>query len=147
MEGEEQGARGWEVSRESHESRERTLEAGFRQVAASGVLLILQERLRCIRLGCDSLAHREMQQMAELAQAAQCYLMLAIEQAGGPSARGECYHGLWPWPTGWKPDRNDPVPNLVKAGALIAAEIDRLQRMKSSQGSTESHPTGKEGAQ
>ena len=27
------------------------------------------------------------------------------------------------------------------------AEIDRLQRMKSSQGSTESHPTGKEGAQ
>ena len=32
----------------------------------------------------------------------------------------------WPWePADWKPD-NDPVRNLVKAGALIAAEIDRL---------------------
>lgn len=33
----------------------------------------------------------------------------------------------WPWaPEAWKPDP-DPVRNLVKAGALIAAEIDRLQ--------------------
>ena len=33
------------------------------------------------------------------------------------------------WPKGWefKPS-DDPVRNLVKAGALIAAEIDRLQR-------------------
>ena len=37
---------------------------------------------------------------------------------------------LWPlrkkW---WKPSR-DPIRNLVKAGALIAAEIDRLQHAK-----------------
>lgn len=34
----------------------------------------------------------------------------------------------WPWEDGWwKPDA-DPVRNLVKAGALIAAEIDRLNR-------------------
>lgn len=33
----------------------------------------------------------------------------------------------WPWhPSWWKPS-DDPVRNLVKAGALIAAEIDRLQ--------------------
>lgn len=33
------------------------------------------------------------------------------------------------WPYGWdfKPSP-DPIRNLVKAGALIAAEIDRLQR-------------------
>ena len=31
----------------------------------------------------------------------------------------------WPWPPEfWKPS-DDPVRNLVKAGALIAAEIDR----------------------
>lgn len=33
----------------------------------------------------------------------------------------------WPWdPSWWKPSP-DPVANLVKAGALIAAEIDRLR--------------------
>jgi hypothetical protein len=37
------------------------------------------------------------------------------------------------WPVGrfgsawWKPEQN-PIDNLVKAGALIAAEIDRLER-------------------
>ena len=34
----------------------------------------------------------------------------------------------WPWsPKWWKPS-DDPIRNLAKAGALIAAEIDRLQR-------------------
>jgi len=28
----------------------------------------------------------------------------------------------------WKPSPDDPVWQLVKAGALIAAEIDRLRR-------------------
>lgn len=33
----------------------------------------------------------------------------------------------WPWdPSWWKPSP-DPIRNLVKAGALIAAEIDRLR--------------------
>jgi hypothetical protein len=33
----------------------------------------------------------------------------------------------WPWnDDDWKPSP-DPIRNLVKAGALIAAEIDRLQ--------------------
>lgn len=34
----------------------------------------------------------------------------------------------WPWdPSWWKPSA-DPIRNLEKAGALIAAEIDRLER-------------------
>lgn len=37
----------------------------------------------------------------------------------------------WPWhPDWWKPS-DDPTRNLVKAGALIAAEIDRLQAAQS----------------
>lgn len=33
----------------------------------------------------------------------------------------------WPWPSEyWKPSPDDRVRELVKAGALIAAEIDRL---------------------
>jgi hypothetical protein len=40
---------------------------------------------------------------------------------------GEVGNGAWPWDgEWWKPNYNDPVRNLVKAGALIAAEIDRV---------------------
>jgi hypothetical protein len=35
----------------------------------------------------------------------------------------------WPWgKKWWKPVKGNQIRNLVKAGALIAAEIDRLQR-------------------
>lgn len=37
----------------------------------------------------------------------------------------------WPWDgKWWKPTPDDPVRQLVKAGALIAAEIDRLQTLE-----------------
>ena len=36
----------------------------------------------------------------------------------------------WPWNSRWWKPSPDPIRNLVKAGALIAAEIDRLQRAK-----------------
>lgn len=34
----------------------------------------------------------------------------------------------WPWDESWWKCDPDPIRNLAKAGALIAAEIDRLQR-------------------
>lgn len=47
----------------------------------------------------------------------------------------------WPWcPSWWKPTPLDPVKQLVKAGALIAAEIDRLLRVEG--GATESPKGG-----
>lgn len=36
----------------------------------------------------------------------------------------------WPWEESWWKPSTDPVVNLVKAGALIAAEIDRIQRTR-----------------
>lgn len=55
----------------------------------------------------------------ELVRAADCYL-----NAAGPS---DAMPGSWPWPHhAWNP--KDRISNLVRAGALIAAEIDRLQR-------------------
>jgi len=35
----------------------------------------------------------------------------------------------WPWDAEWWKPSSDSVQNLVKAGALIAAEIDRISRM------------------
>lgn len=47
---------------------------------------------------------------------------------------GEGVPSDWPWaPEWWKPS-DDPIRNLVKAGALIAAEIDRLQRLSGGEG-------------
>lgn len=33
----------------------------------------------------------------------------------------------WPWERNWWKPSDDPIKDLIKAGALIAAEIDRLQ--------------------
>jgi len=38
----------------------------------------------------------------------------------------------WPWEASWWKPSDDPIRNLAKAGALIAAEIDRLQRKQGS---------------
>lgn len=42
------------------------------------------------------------------------------------------YHvrNIWPWDMNWyKPTPEDRIRELAKAGALIAAEIDRLNRI------------------
>jgi hypothetical protein len=73
-----------------------------------------------------------------LATAGVGYAMFAVEQLCAredDDLPDEAYdvppsETKWPWhPDWWKPSR-DPVQNLVKAGALIAAEIDRLQRVQ-----------------
>jgi hypothetical protein len=62
-----------------------------------------------------------------LAAAAHCYLCAAeLQVANETVPRGIPIH--WPWDASWwKP--KDVIRNLVRAGALIAAEIDRLRRM------------------
>lgn len=91
-----------------------------------GVALIAAERQRQIEAeGYDS-AHDDAHDNGEIAQAATAYTHKAIEQVetGGRTLQSFVY---WPWPDGFKAS-DTPIPNLVKAGALIAAEIDRLTR-------------------
>lgn len=80
-----------------------------------GVLLIADERARQIRTEGWTAEHDDEHTHGELAQAAVAYA-------------GASTH--WPWsPEAWKPT-GDRVRDLVKAGALIAAELDRLLRLK-----------------
>lgn len=83
----------------------------------TGIELIATERQRQIEGEGCSQEHDDEHAGGELADAAACYAM-------GRQLP------VWPWDIDWwKPTPNDRVRELVKAGALIAAEIDRLQRL------------------
>ena len=87
-----------------------------------GVRLIAAERQRQITAEGWSAEHDFIEHDGQqLAWAALSYLREAIELNGVDD---------WPWDTQWWKPSDDPIRNLVKAGALIAAEIDRLQRAK-----------------
>jgi hypothetical protein len=93
---------------------------------AGGAESIAAERLRQVEAEGWSAEHDAGHREAELARAALAYLTAYLVAA----QRLPLYPGEWPWsPEFWKPSE-DPARNLVKAGALIAAEIDRLQRSR-----------------
>jgi hypothetical protein len=94
-------------------------------IRSEGVDLIAAERQRQIEQEGWTPEHDAEHTGSLLARAAVCY-------ATPPSIRG-CLPGTdlpvdWPWHSMyWKPTPGDRVRELVKAGALIAAEIDRLR--------------------
>lgn len=89
----------------------------------NGAELILEERKRQIEKKNRSSEHDDLHIRGELAVAASCYAL-----RNSPLARSVNLFELWPWKhRDWKP--KDHIGNLVRAGALIAAEIDRVQRI------------------
>lgn len=104
----------------------------------SGVAQIAAERYRSVDEEGWTPAHDDEHDKAELAWAARCYITWACWMVNpDDSDRASMWRGCavnFPWdPSWWKPT-NDPVRSLVKAGNLIAAEIDRLQRREVSDG-------------
>lgn len=92
----------------------------------TGAELIAKERARQINEEGWTQQNDDKHESNELAYAAASYLLDFIEPEGD-------HYKLWPWePEGFKPTPENPIRQLTKAGALIAAEIDRLQRIKSS---------------
>lgn len=64
----------------------------------------------------------------ELAGAAACYAMNGTTLAGDTLLKK-----VWPWSDAcFKPTPDNRIKELVKAGALIVAEIERLQRLENS---------------
>lgn len=92
----------------------------------NGVQLIAAERTRQIEDEGWDAQHDDSHSNGQLAAASICY----TEQAamGMPMTRRCNVPRAWPWGHDWWKPADDQVRNLVKAGALIAAEIDRLQR-------------------
>ena len=92
-----------------------------RQEMKSGIELISAERQRQITEEGWTSAHDDTHTSGDLPIAAACYAI----PPGGLRAL------MWPFDFKWlKETPNDRVKELVKAGALIAAEIDRIQRLE-----------------
>lgn len=124
--------------------------ASWWQVPADeGLGLICTERYRQLQAEGFDAAHDDAHGAGELSIAAACYAAAANDAVRGFT--GGIKPSRWPFePESWKPGRFEgglvaagggPNPaivpaaigNLVKAGALIAAELDRLLRLQADQ--------------
>lgn len=109
----------------------------------TGIELIAEERQRQISKKGWTSEHDDIHSERELARGSFAYLEHYVSRSwvfnndlnmpgvtnGPKDYRNEPPPDSWPWDeTFWKP--KNPMRDLVKAGALIAAEIDRLQRKK-----------------
>lgn len=98
----------------------------------SGIELIAAERDRQINEEGWSAEHDAEHAEICLAVAGACYALDVASRHTGEheswkSIYAEPVKRLWPFDLEWfKPTVDDPVRQLVKAGALIAAEIDRI---------------------
>ncbi len=110
-----------------------TAKPGEVEKPKSGAQLIALERLRQVKIEGWTATHDDTHDGHELALAATSYIAVVAspDELAGEKEESRPLHD-WPWADEyWKPS-NDAVRNLVKAGALIAAEIDRLQRAQKS---------------
>jgi hypothetical protein len=94
----------------------------------AGITLIAEERNRQITQEGFDAEHDRRIDSGDLSFAAISYTRVARTQlTWGNTFTDFKIPEVWPFhPVWWKPS-GDPIRNLVKAGALIAAEIDRLQ--------------------
>lgn len=94
----------------------------------SGIEIIAEERERQIGVEGWTPEHDDKHLCGELSDAAVCY---ATKGYWRNSQRNPAYYMMWPFGIEWwKPTPDNRIRELAKAGALIAAEIDRLQRLK-----------------
>lgn len=104
----------------------------------NGVERIAKERKRQVDEERWTAQHDDLLVWGELAKAAACYAVDATDaevvdlSIGGVIDENHLVqdgaHGF-PWDDNWWKPSADPIRNLEKAGALIAAEIDRLLRI------------------
>lgn len=93
----------------------------------TGIDLIALERKRHPLCGYNTL-HDDEHGEGEIAKGAICYVRAALAILWGETSAQPAPPEWFFHDAAWKPSK-DPIRNLVKAGSMIAAEIDRLQRL------------------
>ena len=105
----------------------------------NAIELIADERIRQIEEEGFTFEHDDQHGDDQLALAAACYAIPCGQYRVASSASSMidryevCIERHWMWPCDkkwWKPSPDDRIRELVKAGALIVAEIERLQRKR-----------------
>lgn len=100
----------------------------------NGTDLIAAERQRQVAAEGWTAEHDDNYTNNELVKAAYAYCLPEDDRPGVTDSCGKFTPACWPWEQSWwKPSPDDRVRELVKAGALIAAEIDRLLRLAGAQ--------------
>lgn len=89
----------------------------------TGIELIAEERQRQIEKEGWTAEHDAEHKEGEMAIAAACYAYPNYDEDWEIQSQLK-----WPWENHWWKPSGDRKRDLVKAGALIAAEIDRLNR-------------------
>ena len=125
----------WKKCAESKQAEIDSLKAQLAKIESSKAAFdVLGERNRQIEQEHYSIKHDDSYQMNELSRAAASYVNNVVSRGWvfnsvyGPEAyQSEEVPDLWPWSDEhWKP--KNPRRDLVKAAALIIAEIDRMDR-------------------
>jgi hypothetical protein len=98
------------------------------------MLAVVAERRRQVEAEGWTAEHDDAHRQGDMAQAGGCYAIAAAAKAqdgAGVSARWMTAEigRIWPWAGAWWKPR-DFRRDLVRAGALIIAEIERFDRMK-----------------
>lgn len=96
-------------------------------MSGSGADRIAHERQRQIVVEGWTPEHDDEHVAGELLVAAKAYIEAALNANEAHSVEYEMPPFDWPWHSSWWKPADDPIRNLEKAGALIAAEIDRLR--------------------
>lgn len=95
----------------------------------TGIELIKAERARQVSKENYDADHDDQHSHQELAMAARSYVSHYTDRAGSDIYVNQDPPSWWPWDNSfWNP--KDPIRDLTRAGALIAAEIDRLLRIE-----------------
>lgn len=110
--------------------------------ASDGIGIIAAERRRQVEVEGWTPKHDDEHETGELAMAASVYARMAGSLDGDRNRlrSGASFVPMfWPWRSEWwKPSIHDGpdarIRELTKAGALIAAEIDRLKRVQARDG-------------
>lgn len=99
----------------------------------TGVELIAEERARQISEEGWTSEHDDEHVNGELAEAAAVYADASVHIGEGQNLdilHDQIVDGEhWPFEPEWLRLTSDPIDSLIKAGALIAAEIDRRKRL------------------
>lgn len=100
------------------------------RIPGPGIRLLTEERIRQITEEGYSNEHDAAHTSGDLVYAARAYAAVYDWSKKITKNQHTADQVGWPWGIEyWKPT-DDPIRNLVKAGALIAAEIDRLVEKK-----------------